>query len=123
MDVNGEEASLKITIRVSPEELELIEDYIGDHGIENRSTFIREAVKGYIEAQSRKSEDGSQNGLYIRLNDTQMATLRHLVSLGICVSEEEFVRQTLLDRIVPKSAIDEAVENAFRLAQAQTSFN
>ena len=123
MDVNGEEASLKITIRVSPEELELIEDYIGDHGIENRSTFIREAVKGYIEAQSRKSEDGSQNGLYIRLNDTQMATLRHLVSLGICVSEEEFVRQTLLDRIVPNSAIDEAVENAFRLAQAQTSFN
>lgn len=121
MNVNGDEGSLKITIRVSPEELEMIEEYMADHGIENRSTFIREAVKGYIEFQTVESGDGSQNGLYVHLNDVHMATLRHLVDLGVSVDEEDFVRQTLLERIVPKSAVDEAIENAFRLAQQQTA--
>lgn len=121
MNVSGEDVGLKITIRVSPEDLETIENYMADHNFDNRSTFIREAVKRYMEAQSQESEDGSQTGLYVQLNEVHMSTLKHLVDLGMGISEEDIVRRLVIDKIVPKVAMEEAIDNAFRLAQQQTA--
>jgi hypothetical protein len=36
---------------------------------------------------------------------------------GICLTEEEFVRNTVLEKIIPESGMKKTVENAFDLAQ------
>lgn len=114
-----DEGSLKVTIRISPEDLNLLEDYMAEHGIENRSDCIREAIKSLVEKD--KVEDCSQTGLFVHLSEIQKATLKGLVDLGIAVSEEEFVRRVLLEKIIPANEVESAISNAFRLAQKQSA--
>lgn len=114
-----DEGSLKVTIRISPEDLNLLEDYMAEHGIENRSDCIREAIKSLVEKDN--VEDCSQTGLFVHLNEIQKATLKGLVDLGIAVSEEEFVRRVLLEKIIPANEVESAISNAFRLAQKQSA--
>ena len=112
----------KITIRMGPEEIQMMEDFMGDHDIGNRSDFIRDAIKGYIASMKAGQPMGAEGGIFVRLSDVQLDTLSGLVKTGIAVSEEEFIRKCLLDKIVPRSVEDETIENAFRAAQMKAAY-
>ena len=111
----------KITIRMGPEDIQMMEDFMADQDIGNRSDFIREAVKGYIASVKAGKPFDTTGGVFVRLNDVQMDTLDNLVRTGVAVSPEEFIRKCVLDKIVPKSIEDEAIENAFRAAQMKAA--
>ena len=40
---------IKITLRMGTEELQALEDFMGERDLENKSVFIREAIKRYME--------------------------------------------------------------------------
>lgn len=108
---------IKVTIRMGPEDLQMVEDFMDDRGIENRSIFIRDAIRGYIDAQRNGVADASGSGIFVRFSDLQMDALQGLVQRGICLNEEEFVRKCVLDRIVPATVEEEAYADSFRTAQ------
>lgn len=112
------EEGTKVTIRMGPEEIQLMEDYMADHDIGNRSDFIRDAISGYIEAQTKPVSDaGSEGGVFIHLSEVQLATLEMLKRDGICFSVEEFARKCIVDRIVSPESEQEAVSRALKAAQ------
>lgn len=108
---------IKVTIRMGPEDLQMVEDFMDDRGIENRSIFIRDAIRGYIDAQRNGVADASGSGIFVRFSDLQIDALQGLVQRGICLNEEEFVRKCVLDRIVPATVEEEAYADSFRTAQ------
>ena len=111
----------KITIRMGSEEIQMMEDFMSDHDIGNRSDFIRDAIKGYIASVKAGQPQNAEGGIFVRLNDVQMDTLDALVQTGIAVSGEEYIRKCVLDKIIPKSIEDDAIENAFRAAQMKAA--
>ena len=115
------EEGTKVTIRMGPEEIQMMEDFMADHDIGNRSDFIRDAIKGYIESVKADHSEKAEGGIFVRLNDIQMDTLDALVQTGIAVSGEEYIRKCVLDKIIPKSIEDDAIENAFRAAQMKAA--
>ena len=112
----------KVTLRMTAEDIQMMEDFMDEHDIGNRSDFIRDAIRSYIASQ-RLSDDqkASVGGIFVRFSDLHMDAIRGLVSLGMGIDEEEYVRKCVLDTIIPKTALDEAVENAFRNAQRNAS--
>jgi Arc/MetJ-type ribon-helix-helix transcriptional regulator len=111
----------KVTIRMGPEEIQMMEDFMADQDIGNRSDFIRDAIKGYIASVKAGQPMNAEGGIFVRLNDVQMDTLEALVQTGIAVSPEEYIRKCLLEKIVPKSIEDDAIENAFKAAQMKAA--
>ena len=112
----------KVTIRMGPEEIQMMEDFMADHDIGNRSDFIRDAIKGYITSIKAGHPQTAEGGIFVRLSDVQLETLDSLVQTGLTVSGEEFIRKCLLEKIVPKSVEDETIENAFRAAQMKVAY-
>ncbi len=113
----------KVTLRMGPEEIQMMEDFMDEHDIGNRSDFIRDAIRGYIASQRNGgSFDASESGLFVRFSELQMNALGNLVKLGICLDEEEFVRKCTLDKIVPANVVEESIENAFRAAQNSAEY-
>jgi Arc/MetJ-type ribon-helix-helix transcriptional regulator len=112
----------KVTIRMGPEEIQMMEDFMADHDVGNRSDFIRDAIKGYISSKKAGVPEEAEGGIFVRLSDVQLETLNGLVQTGIAVSEEEFIRKCLLEKIIPKSIEDETIENAFRAAQMKAAY-
>ena len=112
----------KVTIRMGPEEIQMMEDFMADHDIGNRSDFIRDAIKGYIAALRAGQPLNVEGGIFVRLSDIQLETLNGLVQTGIAVSGEEYARKCILDKIVPKNVEDESIENAFRAAQMKAAY-
>ena len=81
-----------------------------------------DGIKGYIASMKAGQPLNAEGGIFVRLSDVQLDTLSGLVKTGIAVSEEEFIRKCLLDKIVPKSVEDETIENAFRAAQMKAAY-
>ena len=77
---------IKITLRMGTEELQALEDFMGERDLENKSVIHLDA-------------------------------LNQLVQRGMCLNEEEFIRRCVLDKIVPKTVEEEAIEDSFRTAQ------
>ncbi len=111
----------KITIRVSPEDIQVMEDFMSDHEIGNRSDFIRDAIRGYI-ASSRASHEADADGIYVRLTGVQLQTLENMRRDGTIYDAESYVRQLITADIVPKEALEDSKVRAFKAAQ-QSSRN
>lgn len=108
----------KVTLRMGPEEIQMMEDFMDEHDIGNRSDFIRDAIRGYIASQrSGGAPNASGSGIFVRFSDLQMDALQGIVQRGICLDEEEFVRKCVLDKIVPAAVEEEAYADSFRTAQ------
>ena len=107
----------RITIRMGLEEIQMMEDFMSDHEIENRSDFVRDAVRAYIDLVRSGRPVQQESGIFVRFSELQLSALSGLVSLGVSLDEEEFVRKCVLDKILPKAVEEEAYENAFRAAQ------
>ena len=91
---------IKITLRMGTEELQALEDFMGERDLENKS-----------------GQMPSEGGIFVRLSDIHLDALNQLVQRGMCLNEEEFIRRCVLDKIVPKTVEEEAIEDSFRTAQ------
>lgn len=109
---------IKITLRMGTEELQALEDFMGERDLENKSVFIREAIKRYMETyDSPAGQVSSESGIFVRFSELHMDALNQIVQRGISLNEEEFVRKCVLDRIVPKTIEEDALSESFRTAQ------
>lgn len=109
---------IKITLRMGTEELQALEDFMGERDLENKSVFIREAIKRYMETyDSPAGQMPSEGGIFVRFSELHMDALSQIVQRGISLNEEEFVRKCVLDRIVPKTIEEDALSESFRTAQ------
>ena len=109
---------IKITLRMGTEELQALEDFMGERDLENKSVFIREAIKRYMETyDSPAGQVSSESGIFVRFSELHMDALSQIVQRGISLNEEEFVRKCVLDRIVPKTIEEDALSESFRTAQ------
>ena len=95
---------IKITLRMGTEELQALEDFMGERDLENKS-------------DSPAGQMPSEGGIFVRLSDIHLDALNQLVQRGMCLNEEEFIRRCVLDKIVPKTVEEEAIEDSFRTAQ------
>ncbi len=108
----------KVTLRMGPEEIQMMEDFMDEYDVATRSDFIRDAIRWYVDAKRNGAATGaSGSGIFVRFSDLQMDALQGLVQRGICLDEEEFVRRCVLDKIVPETVEEEAMADAFRTAQ------
>ena len=115
--MNMSDDGTKVTIRMGPEEIQAMEDFMAENDIGNRSDFIRAAIMGYIASQKTNIPGSENGGIFVRFSDLHMDALGNLVKSGMCLDAEEFIRRCVLEKIVPKNVEEEAFENAFRLAQ------
>jgi len=106
----------KITIRVSPEDIQLMEDFMSDHEIENRSDFVRDAIHGYIQSSNTAAEAGG-DGIYVHLSAVQLETLENMRKDGTIFDAESFIRQLVLAEIIPKDSLEDSKSRAFKAAQ------
>ncbi len=111
----------KITLRVSPEDIQLMEDFMSEHEIGNRSDFIRDAIRGYI-ANSRTSPEMDADGIYVRLTGVQLQTLENMRKDGTIYDAESYIRQLVAVDIIPKEALEDSKARSFKAAQ-QSSRN
>ena len=72
----------KVTLRMGPEVIQMMEDFMDEHDIGNRSDFIRDAIKGYIDSQRNGGTVASGSGIFVRFSDLQMDALQGLVQRG-----------------------------------------
>lgn len=107
----------KISIRLSNEDIQDMEDFMSDNEIENRSDFIREAIHGYI-AHARASPEGPQgDGVFVRLNEVQLQTLENMRRDGTIYDAESYIRALVLADLVPKESVEDSKVRAFKAAQ------
>ncbi len=115
--MNMTDDGTKVTIRMGPEEIQAMEDFMAENDIGNRSDFIRDAIRGYISSQKSGTSNVSDGGIFVRFSDLHMDALSGLVQRGICLDEEEFVRRCVLEKIVSRTVEEEAFNDSFRVAQ------
>jgi metal-responsive CopG/Arc/MetJ family transcriptional regulator len=113
------EKELTISIRIDTEVNQLMEDYMAEKKIDSRSRFIRDAISGYIDLQRRAELGGSELGvgIFVRLREAHIEALRLMVEDGTAFSEEEYVRNCLMEKLVSPEAQAESAKNAFKAAQ------
>lgn len=117
--MNMADEGTKITIRMGPEEIQNMEDFMADHGVGNRSDFIREAIVSHIASKKAgMTGTGTGGGMFVHLSDVQLGILRGIEMDGTCsISAEEFARKCILDVIVPASIQEDVIARAVKAAQ------
>jgi len=112
------EKEIAISIRMGTEDVQMMEDFMSENGIDSRSRFIRDAIAGYINLQRKGSGSaGIRNGIFVPFNEVQLETLRLMVEDGIAFSEEEYIRSCVREKIVSKESETDSIERAFKNAQ------
>ncbi|MCQ2070208.1 MAG: ribbon-helix-helix domain-containing protein [archaeon] len=106
---------VKITVRLSPAENQLLEDFIADHDIDNRSDVIREAIKAFISEKEPNNGDG--DGVFVRFTPIVLQAMENLRREGVVFDAESYVRQLVLSDLIPEEAIRASKERAFTDAQ------
>lgn len=106
----------KITVRMTYEDIQLMEDFMSDNGIENRSDFIRDAIRGYI-ANTRTPGEAEDNAILVHLNPVVLQALENMTRDGTAYSVEDYIRQLVNADIVPKDALEDSKARSFKAAQ------
>jgi|GEM_PF-810296 Arc/MetJ-type ribon-helix-helix transcriptional regulator len=106
----------KITIRMSNADIQLMEDFMSDHDLENRSVFIRDAIREYI-ANNKAEAQSDDNSVTVRLNPVVLQTLENMRADGTIYDSESFIRELINTAVIPKEAIDDSRARAFKAAQ------
>ena len=82
----------RITLRLGPDELRLIDDFIAESDeFENRSQLARAAIRAYIENRCAKEEKRAPNEVLVTLPPLVLETIRHLMEQGVYSSISEAV--------------------------------
>ncbi len=111
------EKETTISIRMGPEEIQIMDDFMDDNGIIKRSDFIRRAITGYIRSKTDQDVEEGPGGIFVRLQEVQLEAINNIVKTGVCYDAEEYARKCILDKIVPAESEEEAVKNSFKAAQ------
>ena len=106
----------KITIRMSNADIQLMEDFMSDHDLENRSVFIRDAIREYI-ANNKTEAQSDDNSVTVRLNPVVLQTLENMRADGTIYDSESVIRELSNTAVIPKEAIDDSRARAFKAAQ------
>ena len=106
----------KITIRMSNADIQLMEDFMSDHDLENRSVFIRDAIREYI-ANNKAEAQSDDNSVTVRLNPVVLQTLENMRADGTIYDSESFIWELINTAVIPKEAIDDSRARAFKAAQ------
>ena len=108
----------KITIRMGPEVIQAMEDFMAENDIGNRSDFVRCAVEYYIQSQKNGMPPQMEGGVFVHLSDMQLDILTKVAMDGtLATSVEEFIRACVLEKIVPADVKAEIVRRALESAQ------
>ena len=106
------------SIRMGIEDYRAMMDFMSENGIKNRSRFIRDAITERISSQKLKSGDvGTVGGFFIHFRDTQIETLRLMVEDGTIFSEEEFIRNCVLAKVVSAENVADSADRSFKASQ------
>lgn len=98
----ADEGGLKITIRLSNEELEAIEEFMAANDVYNRSDLIREAIGEYLSNHDRHEPESSNEGIFVHLSPLHLNAIKRAVELGAAYSEEELIRTLVLKSFIPQ---------------------
>ncbi len=105
----------KITLRVGPDEIQQMEDFMAEHDIGNRSDFIRDAIKGYIALKTNGGTgDASDSGVYVRFNEQQMRMIENHVAMGEAYDAEDYVRSCTVREMITPEIKAEIAAKAYR---------
>jgi len=109
---------IPISIRMGIEDVQMMEDFMAEKGIDSRSRFIRDAIAGYISSQKPISGvAGTESGIFVRFREVQMEALRLMVEDGTAFDEEEFIRKCVLAKLVSPETEADSADRAFKAAQ------
>ena len=109
---------IPISIRMGIEDVQMMEGFMAEKGIDSRSLFIRNAIAGYISSQKLKSGTaGTGGGIFVRFREVQMEALRLMVEDGTAFDEEEFIRKCVLEKLVSPETEADSADRAFKAAQ------
>lgn len=112
------EKEITISVRMGTEDVQMMEDFMTERGIDGRSHFIRDAIASYIDSQrSGRSGAETENGIFVRFREVQMDALRLMVEDGTCYNEEEYIRKCVLEKIVSPESEADSADRAFKAAQ------
>ncbi|MCL1811687.1 MAG: ribbon-helix-helix domain-containing protein [Methanomassiliicoccaceae archaeon] len=111
------EKEITISIRMGTEDIQSMEDFMAERGIDSRSRFVRDAIAGYISSQRDGPGGAGSSGLFIRFKEVQMEALRLMVEDGTAFDEEEYVRKCVLEKLVSPENEADSAERAFKAAQ------
>ncbi|MGI6009771.1 MAG: ribbon-helix-helix domain-containing protein [Methanomethylophilus sp.] len=108
------EKTTLISLRLTDEDIAILNRYMSEKGIDSRSEAIRSAIRNVgAESEVKQGEDG----IYVRLNQIQLLTLDNMKKQGIIYDEESYIRQLVIEQIVPKDAKESSTADAFKAAQ------
>ncbi|AGI47958.1 hypothetical protein TALC_00965 [Thermoplasmatales archaeon BRNA1] len=105
-----------VTLKMTAEEAEALTQYLMDHDIDNRSDFIREAIRTYMVGASETNETG-EDGIYVRLNGIQLQTIENMRRDGTIFDAESYIRKLVENDLIPQEAVQDSKMRAFRAAQ------
>ena len=112
------EKEITISIRMGTEDIQMMEDFMLEKGIDSRSRFIRDAIAGYISSQKRgPGGAGNGSGVFVRFKEVQMEALRLMVEDGTAFDEEEYIRRCVLEKLVSPESEADSANRAFKAAQ------
>ncbi|MDR1690816.1 MAG: ribbon-helix-helix domain-containing protein [Candidatus Methanoplasma sp.] len=111
------EKELTISIRMGTEDLQMMEDFMSEKGIDSRSRFIRDAISGYIKSQKHGVSGGAESGVFVRFREVQMEALRLMVEDGTSFDEEEYIRKCVLEKLISPESEADSAGRAFKAAQ------
>ncbi|MDN5357736.1 MAG: hypothetical protein PWR17_905 [Candidatus Methanomethylophilaceae archaeon] len=109
----------KVTLRMGPEEIQMMDDYVAEHPeVGTRSNFIRAAVRAFVVGDATDIDGrAEESGIFVRFPEVQLIALSLLKKQGICLSEEEYVRTCVLKKLITEETEKESAVNAFKTAQ------
>ncbi|MCL2295956.1 MAG: ribbon-helix-helix domain-containing protein [Methanomassiliicoccaceae archaeon] len=106
------------SIRMGIEDFQMMEDFMTENGIKNRSRFIRDAIAGYISSQKLASgAAGTGGGIFVRFREVQLEALRLMVEDGTAFDEEELIRKWVIAKLVKPETEEDSADRAFKTAQ------
>lgn len=111
------EEGVKVSIRLSNEDMQLIQDFMEEHDLDvTTSSFIRDAIRGYIAGKKVPAEAG-EDGIYVRLSEVLIQAMENMRKEGVIFDNESYIRQLIMADIIPKESLDNTKANAFKAAQ------
>ncbi|MCL1978774.1 MAG: ribbon-helix-helix domain-containing protein [Methanomassiliicoccaceae archaeon] len=111
------EKEILFSIRMGNEDIQIMEDFMAERGLDNRSRFIRDAVAGYISSQRAVSGGAGISGFFVRFKEVQMEALRLMVEDGTAYDEEEYIRKCVMEKLVSPETEADSADRAFKTAQ------
>jgi len=107
----------RVTIRMSPEEIQLMEDFMDLNQVGNRSDFIRDAISKYITQKKAPAVVDSENGVFVHLTGMQLKIMDLMKEDGTIYDNESYIRSLLLNDLIPAESKESSKLCAVRAVQ------